>query len=79
MVTSEQLKIGMKVKRNTRTWVDAKRLSIEEGMIGEVLPNPEQIGVRALFENGVDIYCWGDDLDAVPPNVPDQPSRTQDV
>lgn len=49
--------------------MDAARLGIKEGMIGEVLPNPEQIGVRVLFENGVDTYCWGDDLDAVSPNA----------
>lgn len=65
MLTSEQLKVGMKVRRNTRTWVDAERLGIKEGMLGHVLFNPTNIGVLVLFENGVETYCWGDDLDTV--------------
>lgn len=62
----EQAIIGAKVKRNTRTWVNAERLGIKEGTLGKVLPNPANIGIRVLFKNGVDTYCWSDDLDIAP-------------
>jgi hypothetical protein len=63
MINGDNIKVGMRVRRNTRTWVDAERLGINEGMTGITLENPTGIGVRVLFENGVDTYCWGDDLD----------------
>jgi hypothetical protein len=55
----ERFKIEMLVRCKPKTWVNMKLLGIKEGVLGKVLNNPTNFGVRVLFENGIDTYCWG--------------------